>query len=74
MHFPVTFTEADEIDPEDLEAAADYYNRLIAPVIAEKRFGVVLSENLLDLVMQKYACTQLSLTSAIGQVVRSQAS
>ena len=62
------FEEVDEISNEDLEATSDYYQRILdetlphkqAERIASEQYGVVLDDNLLNRIMQQFACTDSS--------------
>ena len=62
------FEEVDEISNEDLEATSGYYQRILdetlphkqAERIASEQYGVVLDDNLLNRIMQQFACTDSS--------------
>jgi hypothetical protein len=67
------FGEVDEISDEDLEASADYYQRILnetlphkqAERIASKQYGVILDNNLLNRIMQNYSCSDSSLEDCV---------
>ena len=67
------FGEVDEISDEDLEATADYYRRILnetlphkqAERIASEHYDVVLDDNLLNRIMQQFACTDWSLEDCV---------
>ena len=67
------FEEVDEISDEDLEAVADYHARLLndtlphkqAERIAAEQFGVVLPDNVLNRIMEMYACTTASIDECV---------
>jgi hypothetical protein len=67
------FDEVDEISNEDLEATADYYRRILnetlphkqAERIASEHYDVVLDDNLLNRIMQQFACTDWSLEDCV---------
>ena len=70
--------EADEFLDEDLQASADYYDNLLndtlpqkqAEQIALEQFGVVLEDNVLNRIMEQYACTILSLEDCVASRLR----
>ena len=67
------FEEVDEISNEDLETTSDYYQRILdetlphkqAERIASEQYGVVLDDNLLNRIMQQFACTDSSLEDCV---------
>ena len=67
------FGEVDEISDEDLEATAKYYQCILnetlphkqAERIASQQYGVVLGDNLLNRIMQQFACTDNSLEDCV---------
>ena len=70
--------EADEVLDEDLQAAADYYDKLLndtlpqnqAKKIALAQFGVVLDDNALNRILEHYACTPLSIEDCVAKCLR----
>jgi hypothetical protein len=70
--------EADEVLDEDLQAAADYYDNLLndtlpqnqAKKIALAQFGVVLDDNVLNRILEQYACTPLSIEDCVAKRLR----
>jgi len=67
------FGEVDEISDEDLEATAEYYQCILnetlphkqAERIASEHYDVVLDDNLLNRIMQQFACTDSSLEDCV---------
>jgi len=65
--------EVDQISDDDLEAASDYYERLLndtlpqkqAEKIALEQYGVVLDANVLNRILEQYACTPLSIEDCV---------
>lgn len=58
--------EVDEIDEEDLDAASDFYRRMVsgtspaqqAITIAQEKFGVPIAGHVvLDRILERYACS-----------------
>jgi len=66
-------SEVDEVDEDDAEAAANYYQGLLsgtlpqaqAEKIASEQFNVVLEDKLLNRIMGQYACTPLSIEECV---------
>ena len=67
--------ETDEVLDEDLQASADYYDALLndtlpqnqAKKIALAQFGVVLNDNVLNRILEHYACTPLSIEDCVAK-------
>ena len=72
------FEEVDEISDDDLEAASDYYERLLndtlpqkqAEKIALEQYGVVLDANELNRILEQYACTPFSIEDCVAKGLR----
>ena len=70
--------EADTVLYEDLEAAADYYRKLVngmstdvkVTAIAREQFGDELDVINLNLILQHYACTDLTLEQCVENRLR----
>ncbi len=67
------FDEVDEISADDLEAVVDYHEKLLngtlphkqAERIADEQFGVVLPDNVLNRIMEMYACTAFNMEECV---------
>ena len=67
------FGEVDEISDEDLEATAEYYQCILnetlphmqAERIASEHYCEILGDNLLNRIMQQFACTDISLADCV---------
>ena len=67
------FEEVEEISAEDLEATSDYYDQLLnetlphkqAEQIAYEQFGVAIPDNVLNRIMEMYACTALTMDECV---------
>ena len=72
------FEEVDQISDDDLEAASDYYERLLnntlpqhqAKQIALEQFGVTLDDIVLNSILGQYACTPLSIEDCVAKGLR----
>jgi len=70
--------ETDEVLDDDLQAVADYYDALLndmlpqnqAKKIALAQFGVVLNDNVLNRILEHYACTPLSIEDCVNKCLR----
>lgn len=66
-------TEAVEVSAEDIESAADYYEALLNDMLPQKQaekiafdqYGVVLDANVLNRILEQYACTPLSIEDCV---------
>lgn len=67
------FEEVDAISDDDLEAVVDYHERLLSETlphkqaerIANEQFGVVLPDNVLNRIMEMYACTTSTMDECV---------
>ena len=65
--------EADEVSAEELESAADYYDAILNDILPQKQaekialeqYGVVLDANVLNRILEQYACTPLSIEDCV---------
>jgi hypothetical protein len=67
-------SEVDEIDSEDLEAASDFYERMVsgtrsdqqAIAIAQAQFGVPIAGHVvLNRILERYACSLLTIEECV---------
>ena len=70
--------EADEISDEDLEAASEFYQRILdeslpqqqAVKLAHDQYGIELTDKTLNSILQHYACTSSPLHACVEAGLR----